>query len=316
MMLFAFSASSTAAENDTFGTCMQQQLLTAEDGTRVGELRAICHQQHPTESQVRRRKRLEHTSGKEPFVITPHKPNYVLPISYNSKLNPEPFASEIKALNNTEVVFQLSFKLKIADDFLGSGGDLYGAYSNQSWWQAYNSNQSAPFRETNHEPEIFLTFEQDWELLGFDIPQWSVGLNHESNGQNGDLSRSWNRVFAEVKAERDNFYVAFKPWWRIPEGKKDDINDVTGDDNPALEHFMGHGELHLMYQFEEDHLGVILRNNLQSDNKGAVQVEWSFPMGTRTKGYVQYFYGYGESLIDHDHLTSRLGFGILLTDWL
>jgi len=59
-----------------------------------------------------------------------------------------------------------------------------------------------------------------------------------------------------------------------------------------------------------------LRDNLNfRENRGAVQIEWSFPMFAIVAGYVQYFLGYGESLLDYDHKVHRIGIGFILSDW-
>jgi phospholipase A1 len=39
-------------------------------------------------------------------------------------------------------------------------------------------------------------------------------------------------------------------------------------------------------------------------------------MSRRVKWFLQYFNGYGESLIDYNAYTHRFGIGIALTDWL
>jgi phospholipase A1 len=114
-----------------------------------------------------------------------------------------------------------------------------------------------------------------------------------------------------VGLERDNFNLLFKTWYRLPE-------DELNDDNPDISRYMGYGELWGTLYWKKQRFAVMLRNNLRSENLGAVQLDWSFPLpliGDKLSIYVQYFNGYGESLLDYNKSVNRISAGFMLVDW-
>lgn len=265
------------------------------------------------DSALKERIRQEEQVEESRFSILPHKPNYLLPVTYNTSPNRQVYAQASEGtenLDNLEVKFQISLKTPLWTRIFGDRGTLYAAYSQLAFWQAYNSDSSSPFREINFEPELFLACRTGGEFLGITSQLVTIGVNHQSNGRSGDLSRSWNRVVADFLFSVGDVYVNLRPWYRLPEG-------VGDDDNPDIEDFLGYGELLVVRKWREHTLSLMLRNNLRSsENRGAVQVNWSFPLGSKLRGYVQYFNGYGESLVDYNHAVNRFGLGVSLTDWL
>jgi phospholipase A1 len=240
-----------------------------------------------------------------------HRSNYTLALSYNEYPNPAPLqeVDPEKTLVKPEVAFQLSFKAKLWQDVLGQDIDLWFAYTQRSFWQLYNFDDSSPFRETDYEPEVLLNFRTRFSILGLRARFIQVGLNHQSNGQAEPLSRSWNRLVANIGLERGAFSLLLKAWYRVPES-------VEVDDNPGIDKYMGYGEVWAHYFLKRHRLAVMLRDNLDfGENRGAIQLEWSFPLFAQIGGYVQYYLGYGESLLDYDHRVNRIGVGFILRDW-
>jgi len=331
-----------AAYND----CLIRVLGAAKDDMTVGQVKEACQGEvgkatekpaetpeiaekgeevHKTETAeteenaLERRVRLEDSSFGNLWTITPHKQNYILLGAYNfSTPNEGPWeeaTGEDITLTKTEVKFQISFKFMLWEDVFRKwkNGDLYFGYTQLAMWQLYNRDISSPFRDTNYEPEAFLAFDTAWDIFGFKNRFLLIGFAHQSNGREEPLSRSWNRIYANFIMHRGNLVLSLKPWFRIPE-------DAASDDNPDIEDYLGYGELRTIYRTGKNTFGIMLRNNLKfhGDNRGAVQFDWSFPLpGTdRIKGYVQYFNGYGECLMDYNASSSRLGAGFLLTDFL
>ncbi len=259
------------------------------------------------------------------FVLTPHKRNYILPLAYSNSPNTNPYKQAVanneseegiafSDLKHAEAEFQLSVKILIRENIFNDNGHLYLGYTNHSLWQVYNRETSAPFRETNHQPELLLSFTNDFEIFGFRNVINEISLTHQSNGQSGVLSRSWNRVMLNSVFEGDNFSFALNPWYRLPEDKSRYPGDPSGDDNPDITHYMGNFQFTGAYRHKSNIFSVDLRNNLESDNRGAVELGWTFPISSTMRGYLSYFDGYGHSLIDYNDKQQVVGLGITFAD--
>ncbi len=249
------------------------------------------------------------------FVLRAHKPTYMMPVWYLQHPNrtpqtPSRGSADLfdRVLDHTEAKFQISFKTKLWENLLGSPADLWFGYTQQSHWQLYNKEQSSPFRETDYEPELVATLPVSWHALGWDVRMLGAGLVHQSNGQSDPLSRSWNRVYLTASAERGPWTVNARVWRRLSES-------AGNDDNPDISKYMGYGDVQAVYSTGSHTFAALGRLNAGS-GKGALQLDWTFPVFHRLRGYVQYFNGYGESLIDYNYRTQAVGVGLMLNDWL
>lgn len=248
---------------------------------------------------------------RETFKLTPHNANYFLPVAYTGSPNTEPWQAIDPgfSLNKNEVKFQLSGKIKISNNLINDNADLWFGYTQKVFWQLYNAD-SSPFRETNYKPEVWLSFITNYTFLGLTGRFIDIGIVHESNGRSRPLSRSWNRLYLLFGLEHEDFGLTFQPWYRFKE-------DAKNDDNPDIEDFIGRAEFTAYYHFKNQILLGVFRTNFKPDTSGgSIELNWAFPIYKGVRGVVQYFNGYGESLLDYNVKMERIGLGVVLTEWI
>lgn len=264
-----------------------------------------------TESLLDEKLKNEKEANQNLFSLAQHRANYILPISYVTDPNNITLDGVgAEQIDNMEAKYQISVKTPLwlkEDDASG----VYFAFTAVSFWQLYNSETSKPFRETNYEPEVFYQWNANLSLLGYKFNLLRVGINHQSNGQDGLKSRSWNRIVATALFSDENSAYYLKTWYRLPEDEKTSPLDPLGDDNPDINDYYGRVELGFGIKLGEVNLFSRIRNNLSfKDNRSGIELGFTYPINNRYDFLVQYFNGYGDSLIDYNRHQQRISMGV------
>ena len=252
------------------------------------------------------------------FGLKTYHVNYLLPFGYRAG-NYESYVPSDE-YKNIEAELQLSFRLDFFQNISGVDVIYSAAYTQLSFWQVYAT--SAPFRETNYQPELFVTF----PIYAEDMPVKALmgGFAHQSNGQGNiteqdvsdsnlsglpnlqpylrNRSRSWNYLWAQTVMQFGSLFTEVKLWYRLPEDGE--------DDNPDLIDYLGHGSVKFTLPYGKSMTTLLLRQNFMT-GKGAQELTWSYPVASRENvfWYLKVFTGYGESLIDYNNYVTKFSVG-------
>lgn len=259
---------------------------------------------------------LDKNDPKGILTVRPHLPMYIMPLWYNATPNYDirsptrqsaPAAKD--SLQHLDTKLQISMKTKLAQDVFDTNADIWLGYTQQSYWQVYNKKYSRPFRSSDYQPEIFLTQPVKGTLpWNGSLRVLGAGLVHQSNGQSDPLSRSWNRIYAMAGTEWGNLTVIPRLWLIATENSKD-------SDNPDIGDYMGYGDIRWLYGLDDKStVGGVLRYN-PSSNKGAIQVDYAYPLTGGMKAILQLFHGYGENIQDYNHKSTNIGIGLMFNDF-
>lgn len=216
---------------------------------------------------------------------------------------------------NSEARIQLSFKYQLFGSQAHTGqrkwsDGFYFAYTQRMFWDL--GANSSPFRNIDFQPEVFYVTPPK-ALSDMATLSAQVGLRHESNGRDGEFSRSLNTVYIAPMAafslgEDLRLTVAPRAWL------------YAGDlsDNPDIRRYRGNTGL-----FVEIGEGNGLRLSTSSrfnfgSGKGSVAADVSYPLRRILGGgpdfylFGQTFTGYGENLLDYNRRMTRLRVGVAL----
>lgn len=212
--------------------------------------------------------------------------------------------------------FQFSFKYKLLD-FRDLGPQrmartLHFAFTQRSLWDL--NGDSSPFYDTSYMPEVM------YQSLA-PMPEKSSGMTwlgfqaafkHESNGRAGIQSRSLNSVYART-------VIAFGELggWHalvVPE-----VFDFVSslDENPDIADYRGYGRVSLVVgRNDGPSLTALFWAGKKLDHVSS-QLDFTVPVRTRYLNFetyflLQYFSGYGESLLSYRSRSETLRAGISL----
>ena len=269
----------------------------------------------PTEQQ-QKSPQTEYFGKKKDRPVSTHKVNYF-------SINHWP------GNNSAQVKFQISMKFRVLEPNLYvlkyNLFPAYFAYTQKSLWNV--GQQSGPFEESNYNPELFLDYPVNAEIIGrFTLRNIVISpIEHESNGLAGDQSRGWNRQYVMIrfgleskeKLEVTNSFLPDKAllyvklWDAWGYSETDAYLRSMGSNNTFLD-YMGRGEI-----------GVSVRNFLWGGSLRDHQLDIKTPIfGDKRKNsyefqfrqqlpnmnfalYLQYWYGYGETLLRFDQFGRR-----------
>ena len=239
------------------------------------------------------------------FNLRAYKENYFLPVSYRYDSEYVDDAAHGHRSKSMETEFQVSIRYDFTSNLFGLGEIYSFGYTQRAWWQLYT--ESAFFRETNYQPEIFVTVPTYKFLKNSYLKGLKFAYIHQSNGRGGVYERSWNHLSATAFLFYRNIIGEFEMWYRIK-----DKNDY----NPQLLDYIGYGQFKCVVPYKQHLFKLTLRSNVRK-RKSSVELSYSYPLPLRQESdlfvYIKSFNGYGESLIDYNHNVNKLSIGLAIS---
>lgn len=204
---------------------------------------------------------------------------------------------------NSDVKFQVSIAQRLTKSTLPFNSYLFLFYNQKVFWNVFQN--SMPVRDLNFNPGLGLS-----KLLIVKdrvIGKASVLIEHESNGRDSINSRSWNKIsFCGSIYLSSQFMIHAKYWIPI----------VDGVNNKDILRYSGIYQSGIQVTSHDKKFGLaltLIKRKGWNLNCNTI-VEFNYRLFKKDNQYLflQYYNGYGESMLDYKQFHSRLRMGIVI----
>lgn len=204
---------------------------------------------------------------------------------------------------NTNVKFQISIAQRLSKSVLPFGTYAYLFYSQKCFWNVLEN--SMPMTDLNFNPGLGLAkplFVRD-RFIG----KVTLVLEHESNGRDGDSSRSWNKVSLGANIMiGPNLMVHGKFWIPI----------VDGENNRDILYYSGIYQVGMQAQSLNKRftgsVTLVKRKGWNLNYNVIAELGMRMWKNANEFLFVQFYNGYGEGLLEYNRFHSQLRVGLLI----
>lgn len=203
---------------------------------------------------------------------------------------------------NSDVKFQISVGIRLTEATLPWNSFLFLMYTQKTFWNVFQ--ESLPMRDINFNPGI------GWSKPFFNkdryVGKLTLMLEHESNGRDGDDSRSWNKVSISGSTIIDEWLMVHAKFW---------IPIIDGQNNKDILNYCGIFQSGFVVTTPNKEfswgLTWIKRKGFNLNFNTIWEMSWRVYDKMNLNLFAQYYNGYGENLIDYNQFHSRFRVGIV-----
>ena len=250
-------------------------------------------------------------------IVTSEKSEAQIADSIRAELDSRPYFSLYKdtyfvggtvlggkpTIHNSDVKFQISFQQRLTKSVLPWHSYLYLFYTQKAMWNVLE--RSLPFHDLNFNPGIgisrFIILKN--RLVG----KATLIVEHESNGKDGIESRSWNKISLAAEAYISPQLMAHAKFW---------IPIIDGEYNRDILKYSGISQAGFQAISNDNKwvldMTMVKRQGWNLNFNTIVQLGYRINNNSNQFIMLQYYNGYGETMLDYNQYHSRIRFGLLI----